>query len=202
MTRRGLFHIPPALLAAAAVPARTIGGIAFNEDNSHYFFSRAGQKLDAETVSSFVDQYAGTQVREFILSPNSQRTSFASKVWDPIWKGYDPAGPDGQPLFVSTPKDGRAGARKWVHTAWQLHQQGIDPYALWIRRARDKKLSPWISMRMNDLHNVDDPASYMHSTFWREHPDLLRFPWRNPTPGAPAARLARTRLRLPASTGP
>lgn len=187
MTRRGLFHIPPALLAAAAAPTRTTGGIAFNEDNSHYFFSRAGQRLDAETVASFVDQYAGTQVREFILSANSQRTSFASKAWDPIWKGYDPSGPDDQPLFASTPKEGRAGARKWVHTAWRLHQQGIDPYELWIRRAREKKLSPWISMRMNDLHNVDDPASYMHSTFWREHPDLLRFPWRVPTPGAPAA---------------
>ena len=21
-----------------------------------------------------------------------------------------------------------------------------------------------------DLHNVDDPKSYMHSTFWRQHP--------------------------------
>ncbi len=135
---------------------------------------------------SFVDQYSNTQVRELILSANSQRTSFASKVWDPVWKGYDPDGGDDQPLFASTPREARKSARSWVHTAWQLHQQGLDPYALWIRRAREKKLSPWISMRMNDLHNVDDPHSYMHSNFWREHPEFRRLEWRVPPPGMPA----------------
>jgi hypothetical protein len=178
MTRRAALHVP--LLAAAATQAGSSTALSLNEDNSHYFYTRAGQTFTPESVASFVDQYAGTQVRELILSANSQRTSFASKVWDPIWKGYDPKGPDDQPLFASTPKEARAGARKWVHTAWQLHDRGIDAYALWIRRAREKKLSPWIGMRMNDLHNVDDPQSYMHSTFWREHPEFRRIPWRTP----------------------
>jgi hypothetical protein len=152
--------------------------LSLNEDNSHYFFSRAGQSLDRETIARWVDQYAGTQVQELILSANSQRTSFASKVWDPIWKGYDPQGPDDQPMFRSIPAAGRAGARKWVHTAWDLAQRSLDPYAIWIARARQKGLQPWISMRMNDLHNVDDPDSYMHSSFWREHPEYRRLPWR------------------------
>ncbi len=175
-SRRQLLQLPLAALAAPGAKAST--GLSFNEDNSHFFSTRAGQKLDADTVSGFMDQYAGTQVREMILSANSMRTSFDSKVWDPIWKGYDPQGPDDQPLLRSTPAAARAGARKWIHTAWQLHQQGLDPYTLWIARARRHGLSPWISMRMNDLHNVDDEASYMHSTFWREHPEFRRAPWR------------------------
>ncbi len=89
-----------------------------------------------------------------------------------------PAAPDDQPLFRSTVAEARASARKWVHTAWSLAQQNIDPYHLWIARARRHKIAPWISMRMNDLHNVDDPASYMHSTFWRDHPEYRRIPWR------------------------
>ena len=93
----------PAKSAAAS------GGISLNEDNSHYFFTRAGKKLAAETVASFVDQYAKTQVRELMLSANSMRTSFASKVWNPIWKGYDPNGADDQPLFASTPVAARKG---------------------------------------------------------------------------------------------
>ena len=164
--------------ASAKTAPRVSGGLALNEDNSHYFYTRAGQTFTPESVASWVDQYAGTQVRELILSANSQRTSFASKVWDPIWKGYDPKGPDDQPLFASTPAAARAGARKWVHTAWQIQNQGIDAYAVWIARARQKKLSPWISMRMNDLHNVDDEKSYMHSDFWRQHPEFRRMPWR------------------------
>ncbi len=169
------------LPAAAAAPSTThTGGTALcmNEDNSHWFFTRAGQTHTPESVASFIDQYGGTEVREILLSANSQRTSFDSKVWDPIWKGYDPRGPDDQPLFRSTAAESRAGARKWVHTAWSLAQQGIDPYAVWIRRARERGLSPWVSMRMNDLHNVDDPQSYMHSSFWREHPEFRRVPWR------------------------
>ncbi|NDJ11853.1 MAG: hypothetical protein EBY17_11780 [Acidobacteriia bacterium] len=177
ITRRAALQLPLFALPAFSATGRDTA-ITFNEDNSHYFFSRVGEEFTPEKVASYVDQFAGTQVREVVLSGNSQRTSFASKVWDPIWKGYDPSAPDDQPMFASTPKEGRAMARGWVHTAWKLNQQGLDPYALWIKRAREKKLSPWISMRMNDLHNVDDPQSYMHSDFWKAHPEYRRLQWR------------------------
>jgi hypothetical protein len=155
------------------------GGLCLNEDNSHYFFTRAGKKLDAETVSSWVDQYAGTQVRELILNVNCMRTSYASQVWDPIWRGYDPAAGDDQPLLASTPIESRQGARNWIHTAWQLHRDGIDIYDCWIRRARQQGLSPWISVRMNDVHNVNDERSFIHSEFWRQNPLYRRVPYRS-----------------------
>ncbi len=153
-------------------------GIALNEDNSHFFATRAGQRLDVETVASWVDQYAGTQVRELLLCPNAMRTSYASAVWNPIWHGYDPRGAEDQPLFASLPPADRPTARGWVHTAWQLAHDGIDPYAVWIDRARQHGLSPWLSMRMNDLHGVDDEACFMHSDFWRQHSEYRRVPYR------------------------
>lgn len=153
-------------------------GIALNEDNSHYFMTRAGERLDAEKVESWVDQYAGTQVKELMLCPNSMRTSYASKVWDPIWRGYDPQAGDEQPLLASLPPAERDTARKWIHTAWQLHQDGIDVYERWIARCRSRGISPWISIRMNDVHNVDDERCYIHSEFWRSRPDLRRVPYR------------------------
>jgi len=58
---------------------------------------------------------------------------------------------DDQPLLRSTPEAAGAGARRWIHTAWDLAQRGIDLYALWIGRARQHGMSPWISMRMNPL---------------------------------------------------
>lgn len=152
--------------------------LCLNEDDSHYFFSRAGQTLDREKVASWVDQYAGTQVRELMLNPNAMRTSYGSKVWDPIWRGYDPEGPDDQPLLASLAPADRKGIRRWVHTAWKLHQDGIDPYEVWIERARKHGLLPWISMRMNDLHYVDDEKNCLHSEFWRENPQFRRVPYR------------------------
>ncbi|MFN0107249.1 MAG: hypothetical protein ACKVZH_00220 [Blastocatellia bacterium] len=160
----------------AVIAAR--GGLCLNEDNSHYFSTRAGQKLDAETVAAWVDQYANTQVRELLLSTNAMRTSFGSKVWDPIWKGYDPNGADDQPMLASTAAASRKAVRAWIHTAWQLHQAGIDPYKLWIERARKHRISPWLSMRMNDVHNVDDEKSFMHSDFWRQNPQFRRINYR------------------------
>ena len=125
MRRRDLIALPALAAApASAAPVRT--ALCLNEDNSHWFSTRAGQALTPEFVSSFVDQYAGTQIRELILSANSQRTSFASEVWYPIWKGYQPDGPDDQPLLRSTPEAGRAGARRWIHTAWELAEKKID----------------------------------------------------------------------------
>ncbi len=173
--RRDLIAVPGAVFAASGSRKTAL---SLNEDNSHWFVTRAGQAMDEAKVASFVDQYAGTQVGEILFSANSQRTSFASKVWDPVWKGYEPGGPDDQPLLRSTAAEARTVARNWIHTAWSLAQKQIDPYRVWIARARKLGLSPWISMRMNDLHNVDDPASYMHSTFWREHPEYRRVPWR------------------------
>lgn len=176
ITRRQLLA-SPSLLAIAAADSRR--GLALNEDNSHFFYTRAGQPLTEQLVDSWVDQYAGTQVRELFLSPNAMRTSYDSKVWDPIWRGYDPKGPDDQPLFAYMPEQNREGARKWVHTAWELAQKKIDVYARWIARARKVGLSPWLSMRMNDIHEVNDRRSFMHSEFWRGHPEFARVPYRD-----------------------
>ena len=80
-------------------------GLCLNEDNGHFFFDPEGHDLDAKAVDAWVDQYAHTQIRELMLSPNAMRTSYGSKVWNPIWKGLDPqAGPD-QPLFASLPPE-------------------------------------------------------------------------------------------------
>ena len=154
--------------------AAQMGGIPlwFNEDASHFFISRAGRQLTPDLVDALVDRYAGTQVGVMLFNPNSMRTSYASQVWDPIWKGYDPQGPDDQPLFASTPVSFRRNARAWVHTAWQLNELGIDPYVRWIASCRRWNISPWISLRMNDLHNTNDPFSYTHSDFWLDNPQF------------------------------
>lgn len=165
-------------MAAFAAPGVAAGGLSFNEDSSHFFTSRNGKRLTLADVDGWVEQYAGTQVRELMLNVNAMRTSYASKVWDPIWRGYDPNGPDDQPLMASLTPEGRKSARKWIHAAWQLNEDGIDLYARWIAQARKHKLSPWVSMRMNDIHNVDDEKAYIHSEFWRSHPEYRRVPYR------------------------
>ena len=149
-------------------------GLCLNEDSNHYYNSRSGRRISVDDLNSFIDQYEGTQVKELLLNVNCMRTSYDSAVWDPVWKGYDPEAGDDQPLFASVPEEGRKKTRAWVHAAWQLKQDGIDIYACWIDRCRKRGISPWISMRMNDIHSVNDENNYLHSNFWKKNPDLRR----------------------------
>ncbi len=168
--------------------------LSLNEDNSHFFFTRAGQDLSEDLVDRWVDQYAGTQVRELLLCPNSMRTSYASEVWDPIWRGYDPAGPDDQPLLASLPPASRAGARGWIHTAWALDQAGIDVYARWIRRARERGLVA-VALGAHERRAQRGRRALLHPR------RALEVPARSEARGIPLPPLDRPRLRLRPARG-
>ncbi len=138
-------------------------GIVINEDNSHFYTTRSADEMSLEGLNAFVDQYADTKVSHLFLSPNSMRASFKSSTREAIWELGDQEMPEG------------AGA-KWMSNARLLHERGLDPYAVWIARSREKGISPWLTMRMNDIHDVPNTKSYMHSTFWLQHPEFWRVP--------------------------
>jgi hypothetical protein len=154
------------LWAAEPGPARPRDLLIINEDNSHFFGSRPESEMTREGVEAWVDKYAGGAVTHLFLNPNSMRPSVRSGTRDAIWEPVDGVVPQGL----------------WPRNALRLDQAGIDPYRLWIARARRHGISPWISMRMNDVHAADDPKSYLHSEFWRAHPHLRRMPEGPTTP--------------------
>lgn len=134
--------------------------LILNEDNSHFFGSRPAEAMTEVGLNAFIDQYAGSAVTHLFLSPNSMRASFRSRTREAIWDPVDGVEPD----------------HVWPKHARRLHEAGLDPYSIWIQRARAKGISPWLSMRMNDIHSVDVPEHFMHSDFWRKHPELRRLP--------------------------
>ncbi|HPC15320.1 MAG TPA: hypothetical protein P5318_04040 [Candidatus Hydrogenedentes bacterium] len=153
------------ILLGLALNAAESPGLIINEDDSHFFGSRTADQMTREGLIAFVDQYAGTKVSHLFLCPNAMKASFASKVFDPIWHVDGREIPDNEPF-----------ARRWIENARLLDERGLDPYAIWIARCREKGISPWLSMRMNDVHNVDNVNSYIHGSFWVEHPEYWRVP--------------------------
>ena len=139
--------------------------LMLNEDNSHFYFFWPSELMTEAGLHAWVDQYADTSVTHLFLNANAMRASFDSATRDAIWETGAQA----------TPAPGSAG-EKWIANARALFERGLDPYAVWIARAREKKLAPWITMRMNDIHDVDDSTNYMHSTFWVNHPEFRRVP--------------------------
>jgi hypothetical protein len=142
----------------ASPPEALDGMFIINEDAWHFFDSRTSEQMTLEGLNAFIDQYAGTKVTHLFLNPNAQTARFRSHTRDTIWDDNT----ESKSRLVQNPK--------------LLYERGLDPYKIWIERCREKKISPWISMRMNDVHYVDKIDHFHHSNFWRNNPSFWRIP--------------------------
>ena len=162
------------LLVSAAVGAAEKPWLVVNEDNDHYFLL-SSNLMNRAALERYVDGIAQGHVTHFFMCVNGQRTSYASKTWEPIWEGLeDPARKDS-----ATRPDGTHD--RWAVHAKMLFDAGIDPYEVWTRRCREKGVSPWISMRMNDTHFATVSNYFRSARFVRNRRDLWRRPDGDPS---------------------
>jgi hypothetical protein len=152
-------------------------GLMLNFDNGHFFSSREIGEA-AKAVIPYIDQYAGTQVGTIAFCINCQRASYDSKVTDPIWAGYDPDKGSNQPYFSSVDTESQTYFRNFAHNARELCTGDRDVFHTWLEQCRTIGISPWISIRMNDVHNVDKIDNPLNSSFWKEHPEYWRTGYR------------------------
>jgi hypothetical protein len=157
--------------------------LALNEDNSHFFCWHPAEEMSGEGVDAWLDRYAGTLVTDLLLCPNGQRSGIPSHARQTVWDGFDPKQGNDQPFFQGMRDQpflfawgARAHMRRWVEHAWLLHSRGIDFYARCLARCRVHGIRPWFSMRMNDVHYVDEPDHPIHDRFWKNHREFRRDP--------------------------
>ena len=149
-------------------------GLLENEDCTDIFYKgtfaegKAGEEIDR-----YVDVIAGAGVTVLFCNTNARRTNYRSDVWESFWDGYDPHGPDDQPLFASLPAASRGQYRNLIHNMYEVNRQGVDYPARVIGRCRHHGISPWISLRMNDVHCNDNLKHPFHSDLWRK-PEYFR----------------------------
>ena len=137
--------------------------LVFNEDNSAYGSGRKyGGPFTEEGLRDYVRRIAaGGKVTHFFMCPNAMCVNWDSAVMEPAWAAFDRPG--------AKPAPWQTGVRA-------LHDAGLDMYAIWADEARRQGVSPWLSIRMNDVHCVNEPDNGMHSAFWRNHPEFRRVP--------------------------
>ncbi|NUQ66357.1 MAG: hypothetical protein HUU20_28170 [Pirellulales bacterium] len=163
-----------ASLALAADARPKLTGLLQNEDCTNFFYFQdfpAGKA--GEMTDRYVDILAGAGVSVLMCNTNARRTNYRSDVWEAFWDGYDPDGPDDQPFLAGVPKDEVKTYRKLIGNMLAVHQQGVDYPARTIARCRHHGISPWISLRMNDVHYNDNLDHPFHAAFWRK-PELFR----------------------------
>ncbi|MBC8874685.1 MAG: hypothetical protein H8E44_35055 [Planctomycetes bacterium] len=109
-----------------------------------------------EAYRNMIDYYAEAQVPYLFLNVCYMRAACPSEVWDTYWDVDDPD----------------ANVTGWPRQHWLVHKKGVDPFAVCVTRCRERGVSPWMSMRMNDTHYIDDATKT--SKLWQQHPELRR----------------------------
>lgn len=156
-----------------------MSGIILNEDCSHFFVSRSPENMTISELKQLVDNYSGDDVIQLNFNPNAQRVFYNSKAWDVIWEILEN---DTLQWASHDPGFDEHIVQRLVKNCKLLFDKNINPYQVWLDYTREKskihghKISPWISMRMNDLHSVDCPDRYSHSHFWRDNPQFRCMP--------------------------
>ena len=145
-------------------------GLMLNEDDSHFYCCFPSEMLCKEGVDALVDHYDTPQMKELIFNVNAARANYPSKVWQTVWEGFDPSQGLDQPCLVALPAEWRENSFKACEKLMNL-----DLPLHWIDRVRQRGKSPWLSVRMNDVHDVDR-LDLPHSEFWKNHPEYWRVP--------------------------
>ena len=150
-------------LAGAVQASENRPWLIVNEDNDHYF-KIPSEFMTEKALCDYIDYTCQGKVTHFFMCPSGQRASFDSRTWEPIWAGAN------EPDYA-----GRTN-NIWCVNAKLLNDRGIDPYAVWAKRCRERGVSPWLTMRMNDVHYSNVTNYFRNTTFCRTRKDL----WINP----------------------
>ncbi|MBU4212707.1 MAG: family 10 glycosylhydrolase [Kiritimatiellae bacterium] len=154
----------------------SLSGLIFNYDDSEFFSKNPPIPMNGQAVDDRIDLMARAGVTIFMCNINAQRANYASSAFEPFWSGFDPQAGDDQPFLADMAPEDRPGYRKMCENMLALHNQGVDYAARVISRCRHNGISPWISLRMNDIHWNDRLQHPIHSAFWKENHSCWRVP--------------------------
>ena len=150
-----------------------MGRIFFNEDPNHFIFSRmkAGyEKLTMRDVRDFIMQYEGTQITDFFVCLNASIAWYDAKKTDNIIDQYKCWLAEGK-----TSENESDPVVKSIRLLVDFYEEyGVCPQKIWIDTLREIGIRPWISIRMNDIHESDRADSILFSDFYRKHREKNR----------------------------
>ena len=133
--------------------------VALNQDTTEMQYRMKQGEETVEGVRKYFFNVSKGGLTHFLINPNAHNTAYASKVWDPVWH-----------------RDPRLKEKyfKQFDNSRILHENGVDWVQVMVDCCREQGVSPWLSMRMNDIHNIGDGYTWSNSKFWLDHPEFRR----------------------------
>lgn len=163
-----------------------------NEDDNHFTSNHPIEDMTRDGLERLVDLYTeNTQVGGVLFCVNYQKALYKSDVWEYLCDGYDPNGPDNQTFLKNVDLSTGGHGRSMFDNMLALDERKLDRYQIWIDRCRYRNTEGWLTIRMNDGHGLQELRKQMEgignyhgcflvfpSTFWKDHPEYMRAPYR------------------------
>ncbi len=150
-----------------------VGGIIINHDNSHFLSQIANAQMTDADIINYAKQFEGTHVTDYMINVFSEgMTVYPSNIFEDYSERYLAKEIGGVAVDFSD-----VGMFK---AAYELNEvQGTDYVGLWCETFPEIGINPWLSFRMNDVHelltslNANQP-SVLVAEFYYTRPDLFR----------------------------
>ena len=105
---------------------------------------QSGEPLTEALCRSYIHMYRGTGLTDLLLNINCQLSMTSSEVWETATERSKNTELYGEPVnFENDPAE----------TTRLLLEAGIDLHAVLIDECHREGIRPWLSFRMNDVHN-------------------------------------------------
>lgn len=173
--KKAFIHILVLCLTAGNATSAINSPVA-NTDSCNFLIHnyRVSDESPESSFRHYISGFAEAGFKTVVFCIGSKRTNYKSNVWDYWWKGFDPGkGPD-QPFFAGTPPSETDYWYPKVKHYLDFHERGMDYPAAAIRLSRECGISPWLGIRMNDVHNGAQTNHFKHSTFVSSNPQFRR----------------------------
>ena len=146
-----------------------MGRIIFNEDSNHFIYSRANAgytEITKKDLEEFIEQYKDTGVTDFMLCVGASAPWYNSTRVKNMMTQYKEWVRDGKDALY------KGGETEMVFSCLELlngyyEKYGESFYDFWIPALRNIGIRPWISIRMNDIHECMQEDSVLFSDFYR-----------------------------------
>ena len=152
-----------------------------NEDFENFAANRPLDELSEFGLKKQIDLYSSGGENILIYNGNGQKAVFDSEVFDPLWKDLE-IKEDGKVFYRGKEvADSPLPFKSNAHHAMLLHKNVKDPFGMRIAYGRERGQKVYLSMRMNDVHWVENMDCTMVSDFWREHQESLTASYTHPS---------------------
>ncbi|MCZ2151061.1 MAG: hypothetical protein LC126_25215 [Bryobacterales bacterium] len=157
----------------------------FTGDSCVYFYNPElwqpeGLPYTARAIHRYVDLLADSGVDTFLSNPNAQVAWYPSKRLETILDGYRRGDRDFFRAHARAthvpPEQLDAFLDNMVrfHNLYlDLAEAGVDWLAETVKACRRRQIAPWVSVRMNDTHGVEDAASHFNCKAFRDPANRL-----------------------------